>query len=175
MEIIQYIKDEWAVLKKAPWSFVILLALGLGGGFAFGLFWRGQEVANYDTLIKLKDGQIDDYKKSINDRLDKVEKTLSANQLSSLELWLKTSPSKVVISSDPKTSLPYKEQILTAFKNSGWEVDPKTTLSDMEIFTLQTSDPSSASAVSKALSAAGVPFKSIANPPKGTIEFQLDK
>ena len=175
MNIIKYIQEEWDVLKKAPLSFVILLFIGLSSGFAFGLFWRGQEVSNYESALKMKDSQIDEYKKSINDRLEKVEKTLTANQLSSLELSLKAAPSKVIISADSVSSKGYAKQIKDVFTKSGWEVDTKSAPVSLDTFMLETKGSVNASAVSRALSTADVPFKSKMNEAKGTIEFQLDK
>ena len=64
------------VNRNRLYGFLILAAVAFG--FAAGLFWRGQEVANCETLIKAKDGQMDAYQKSINDRLENVEKKLSA-------------------------------------------------------------------------------------------------
>jgi hypothetical protein len=43
--MLDYIAKEWHVLKGAPVTFIILLALGLGGGFAGGMVFRGQELA----------------------------------------------------------------------------------------------------------------------------------
>lgn len=74
-----------AVLKGAPMAFIGLLVVGLGGGFAGGCLFMAQEVANKQSLIELKDGQIDDYRKSIEERLKNVEQVLSKQQLSALE------------------------------------------------------------------------------------------
>ena len=169
------IKAEWPVLKGAPISFAGLLIVGLCSGFAFGMMWRGQEVANYESVVKLKDGQLDEYQKATNARLDRVEKILSAKQLSSLEQSLKSSPSNVIISSDPNTSKVYAKQLEDVFTKSGWEVDTKGPKYSPDTFTLETKDALSSDVVKKALNAGDVPFVSKKNDAKGTTEFQLVK
>lgn len=42
-------------MRGAPGSFIILLLLGLSLGFAGGMAWRGQEVANAGSLVRVKD------------------------------------------------------------------------------------------------------------------------
>ena len=166
------IKAEWPILKGAPFSFGGLVVVALSAGFAFGMMWRGQEVANYESLIKMRDGQIDDYQKSINSRLDKVEKTLSEKQLSTLETWLKTAPSKATIFADPNTNSIFAKQFSDTLMKSGWTVDPKSD-GFKDYLKIETQDIKSADVVLKALTEAGVSFKSTGIDAKGTTAFKL--
>lgn len=183
MGFLDSIKSEWTTVRGAPWSVAALVGASLFGGFTVGQGQMKQQLANAESLVKLKDGQIDEYQKATNARLDKVEKILSARQLSSLELGLKAAPSKVIISADPSISKIYTKQFEDVFKNSGWQVDTKSIYSSLgdksdyspDTFTLETKDAIGATIVSKALSEAGVKFTKMTSEIQGAMKFQLDK
>ncbi len=148
---------------RAPRSFAGLTILAVGLGFGGGLMWRGQEVSNYETLIKIKDGQIDAYQKTINERLDKVEKTLSDQQLSSLQNSLRLSPSEVAIikgKGEGEVS-PYATQLEKAFSNSGWIVEKFAAIDESGGVILRAKDLLSADTIKQALETANVKYHSV--------------
>ncbi|TIP09100.1 hypothetical protein [Mesorhizobium sp.] len=155
--MLDYIAKEWGVLKGAPLVFFILLALGLGGGFTAGMGWRGQELADAEALIRLKDGQIDGYQKTLSDRLDKVEKQLSAQQLSSIRETLTERPSTVDIldGSSGGRIAPLASQLKSVFSESGWHVQTGETESGVVIIAPDAKD---AATIKKALEDAGIKY-----------------
>ena len=159
-------------MKGAPFSFGAILVSGLLLGFAAGQYLMRQEVANAESLVKLKDGQIDEYQKTINERLDKVEKTLSAQQLSTLETWLKASPSMVSLSTDPKGTDPFTMQLVDTFKKSGWDVMPRP-YDKLGYLFIEPKDATGVAVVLKALMEAKVPFESTDKGVKGLTVFKL--
>lgn len=170
--ILDHIKAEWDVLKGAPIAFVALLAAGVIGGFGGGCLFMSQQLANMQSLVDLKDGQIDAYRKSIEDRLDKVEKTLSAQQLSSLEAMLKAEPSLVYLGGNP-TASPYATQLVDKFKDAGWVVQPSEAATEKGII-LRAPDAKSSTTIQDAFSKAGVPFEAVDSfAPMGAKEFYL--
>lgn len=127
-EAFSYLRGESAVLKRAPLAALVLLAVGVSAGALGGLAWRGQEIANLEGVIRLKDGAMDEYRKELNDRLTTVEQTLSAQQVQALKSSLLVNPSHVVginwISGggSPVTA----SQLANAFDEGGWQVQVQT-------------------------------------------------
>lgn len=147
-------------MKGAPISFAILLLLGLGAGFWGGMAFRAQQVANAESLVRLKDGELDNYQKIINERLERVEKQLSAQQLSSIESTLKAVPvSSVALSAgqDHEDASNLARQLQSAFTKSGWKVTDAPA-AEFKGVSLKVDDYGSTAAIAKALEDAGVAF-----------------
>lgn len=159
MAILEHIKQEWAVLRGAPISFGLLLLLGIGGGFAGGLIFMQQQVANLESLIRLKDGELGGLQE-LNDRVKSIEAKLSVQQLSSLKSYLGGAPSSVRISTS-KSGNTVADQLETTFKDSGWTVNLDRSLKDDKGFVIQPNDPKSSKSISRALDGAGVSYKTI--------------
>lgn len=159
--ILNHIGKEWQVLKTAPGTFIVLIILGLAGGFTGGLGWRGQELANVESLMRLKEGEIDSYRKSINDRLDKVEKSLSDQQLSYFQDTLRTAPSTVEITIGGKAYEPFAKQVLSAFEAGGWKVQSTINADTQEGINITASGLLDAGLITKALTSADVDFQSV--------------
>jgi hypothetical protein len=173
MVLLEYIRAEWAVLKQAPLSFFLLAALSIVAGFGLGMFVRGQELANMESLLKLKDGELDELK-SIEERLKNVETKLSAQQLSSIRQSLQKSPSAVSIVTGPKSANPYFNQIQEVFKGSGWTVKAAHSSDISGSLVLQAPDEESSAAIEKALTNAGVNYQTVpAKGKPGATEFYL--
>jgi hypothetical protein len=60
--IAAFIEREWKVLKTAPFTFVTLSVLCLGGGFALGMLYYGSQVGSLREQITAKDGQLGRYR-----------------------------------------------------------------------------------------------------------------
>ncbi len=160
------------MLKQAPLVFAILLIGGLIAGFAGGLLFRGQELANAESLVKLKDGEIDNYQKTINERLERVEKQLSAQQLSSIESTLKGAPtSSVALSAGQghEDTANLAKQLQSAFTKSGWQVTAAHPEGEFKGVSLKVDDRESTMAIAKALQDAGVSFDTSTDVDNGKI------
>lgn len=161
------------MLKTAPISFVSLLVLGLAGGFAVGMAFRSQELANVESLMRLKDGELDSYRKSIDERLNRVEKQLSEKQVSDITSALKGVDQGKVDFHTGKLPEGYSpetvEQLKDIFKKSGWTVETEPSQNG---FAIQTSDPASTEAVSKAFGKAGIEYETMGGG-VGSTKFQL--
>ncbi|MFP9137909.1 hypothetical protein ACLI1C_12090 [Devosia sp. XGJD_8] len=127
--ILEHIQKEWGTLKGAPLAFLVLLFLGLALGGAGGHAWRGQEVANLESLMRLKDGELTTLTKQMEERLKKVEDTLSAQQVTTLESSLREIPSQIeIMKSFVEGGEPViAGQLEAAFSDSGWKVFTDTT------------------------------------------------
>jgi hypothetical protein len=66
MDIVQFVKENWAVIEQAPWVFVTLVVLFGGGGLLGGRYWRADIVTNKDSIIALRDAEISDYKRKLD-------------------------------------------------------------------------------------------------------------
>ena len=164
MGIFEHLKSEWEVLRSAPLAFLGLLILGLGGGFTGGMMWRGQEVANAESLLRLRDGELDTYRKSIEKRLGDVEKQLTLQQISAIQDALTNFPSTVDFLSVNKKFAPLATQLKTVFTESGWTVanEPETAPDDRlsNGVVIRASDNQAAETIGKALEGAGVTYQS---------------
>lgn len=148
-------------MKGALGSFILLLIFGLAAGFAGGLAWRGQEVANIESLIKVKEAQ----------------RELSEQQLADFKTRLSANPSSVdIIGGTPDKPDPRVDQFKNIFQDSGWSVDTKsiTTPNPPQSLTLRTQDDKAAHTLEKALNDAGVTYDSVKpNDTSGIRDFQL--
>ena len=147
------------MLMRAPIAFVILLAASLSLGFAGGLMWRGQEVANAESLVRLKDGELEELKK-FEKRIGAIEEKLSMQQINTIESILKGSPSSIEILKDPKASAPFSNQWTDVFEKSGWSVDVSPIVQDTKAeLILRSKDIKSSTTIEKALVDAGLKFE----------------
>ncbi|MER9968127.1 hypothetical protein [Mesorhizobium sp. M0060] len=172
--MLDHITKEWGVLKGAPLAFFILLAIGLSGGFKVGLMWRDQEVADGKALVLLKDGQIDGYQKALSDRLEKVEKQLSENQLSLIRSKIQADPSSVdIIGGHPDKPDPRVDQLKGAFKDSGWNVGASQMQTSTSDLVLRAQDPRAATTIENALKDAGIVYEAVKPLTNGSTDFLL--
>jgi hypothetical protein len=160
-----HIKDEWATLIAAPVAFIGLAVLSAVGGYAVGFGMRGQEVANLESLIRLKDGELSGLSKQLEERIKKVEDTLSAQQVSALESSLSTNPSKVEFRTwiDSAASEPQiAGQLESIFKDSGWQVVPGSQTTEptdwANMVLLAAPDDANGAAIKAAFEAADLPY-----------------
>jgi hypothetical protein len=151
--LINHIRTEWHVMKGAPFSFVVLLLLGLSVGFYAGMQWRAQEVANAESLVRVKE----------------AERQFSEQQLSNI------SPSTVDIGGGrPDKPDPRVDQLKTAFKESGWNVATggKST-TDAVNLVLRTQDMKASTTIENALKDAGVTYQMAKPSTAGGTDFLL--
>lgn len=129
MDIVAHVEKNWDTFKKAPLAFSVLLIFGLLAGGACGIAWRGQEVATLEALMRLKDGELTALTKQMEERLKKVEDTLSAQQVTTLESNLREIPSQIeIMKSFVEGGEPViAGQLEAAFSESGWKVFTDTT------------------------------------------------
>lgn len=161
-----HIKQELGVLKGAPFAAGLLIIVGFSGG----MFWRGQEIANLEGLVRLKDGELDDYRKRINERLDNVEKQLSSRQVSGLSEALKSVPSSSIeISSRPND--PVAKQLVRTFEERGWTVSPLPSADRPGV--LLRAGGKDAKAIDGALNDAGVNFTTSGKNAGSPVEFSI--
>ena len=126
MGLLEYIQREWGVLKGAPLAFVILLCVGLGGGFAVGSAWRNPELVAKDTYI----GQLEKDKAeyvALQQRMRDADKELTEQQISDLEKRLKDQAGSKVLFKTPRIGPSWAPDLQAAFKASGWGVDSAPT------------------------------------------------
>ena len=57
-EVVDYIKKEWGVLGKAPFSFIGLSVLFTGAGFGFGMLYYSSQVGALREQLNTKDAEI---------------------------------------------------------------------------------------------------------------------
>ncbi|MER9741780.1 hypothetical protein [Mesorhizobium sp. M0187] len=175
---LDYIKSEWHVVKGAPLAFALLLVAGLIGGYAFESILTAERVATLETMIRQRDGEIDGYQKTLSDRMDKVEKALSAQQLSSIETTLTRSPTATVeLQSDREwtDTAEIARQLQSTFEKTGWTVDKSQGKSGAGVVLRATSDVAT-SVIRNALDEAAVPYKTTPiSGPTGGMEFMLYK
>ncbi len=126
--------------------------------------WRGQEVANAESLVKLKTGELEEFKK-LEKRIGDVERKLTEQQLSAIRTGLEKRPSAVDIYTPIGNGLgaEYSKQLLDVFRDSGWKVETKKQPDAYRDGGLHLTVPDSqaASSVSEALKDAGVSYKSM--------------
>ena len=168
MGLWETIKAEWPIVSAAPWSFGGVLIGGLIVGFSVGMVFRAQEVANAESLVRLRDAEISlkdtelsGFRKSVEDRLKNVEQKLSAQQISFIETALKTKPSTVSIYAGGKASEDYVKQVKDVFTNSGWTVQAELSHDTQRNLTVKTANGESAGIVTKALEGAEIKYESI--------------
>jgi len=155
--IIQHIKQEWQTMRGAPIAFLVLLVFGLVGGFAGGQHFMKQEVQNLESLIRLKDGELDEYRVKIDERFKKIEKQLTAEQVSSIEKALSVNPSTVEIENISQGEV--GKQLIETWKRSGWQVHEIPSSGDFdESVVFKTLNAESAETMKKALSEAGIDY-----------------
>lgn len=58
MDIVAFLKENWAVIAQAPWVFVALVVLVGGGGYALGRYMVSEKVANLESRLAARDDQI---------------------------------------------------------------------------------------------------------------------
>lgn len=177
MGIYEHIKSEWPVIKGAPVAFLGLLIAGISGGFAGGMIFRAQEVANAESLVRLKDGQLDEYRKQIEERLQNVEQQLTDQQISKIKAAIESAPSKVEILTGDKVgwSGEVSGQLKNAFQLSGWNVLPSTVLNgEADTVVLRAPDARTSTIINEALAGAGVRYDTVLPPQqKGAVDFIL--
>lgn len=123
MGILEHIEKNWDTFKSAKIAFAGLLILGICSGAIGGVAWRGQEVATLEALIRLKDGELTSLTAQINDRLKKVEDTLSSQQVTTLQSKLKVNAASVeILNWSDMPSPKITDQLQTIFSTSGWQV-----------------------------------------------------
>lgn len=142
-----------------------------------------QEVANAESLVRLKDGElaqkngeIDGYRKTIEERLGKIEKQLSVQQINAIQSELSKRPSTVnIVGPQPKDESAVAKQILETFKNSGWDVQTQYATQDKEPagWVLRSDQKDSITTIGKALSGAGISYEAITNPSTGKTDIML--
>jgi hypothetical protein len=54
MDVVQFAKDNWAVISEAPWAFLAALLIGC----AVGRFMYGQRIEDLMSRISHRDDQI---------------------------------------------------------------------------------------------------------------------
>lgn len=124
MGLIEQIKAEWPTLKGAPVAFLSIAILSVVTGFGGGVLFKDQQVSALEALMRLKDGELDSYRKQIEERLGAVERQLSAAQVQSMVETLQAAPSSVLLWNYPEQSGPLINQLEGIFNSSGWEVAP---------------------------------------------------
>lgn len=148
-------------MKGAPGSFVLLLLFGLAAGFGGGLAWRGQEVANIESLVRVKE----------------AEREFSERQLTEIKTKLSENPSSVdIIGGKTAKPDPRVDQLKSVFTDSGWSVGTKSIAppNPAQNLTLRTPDDKAAHTLEKALNEAGVHYDTVKpNDASGVQEFQL--
>ncbi len=164
MALLAHISKEWNVLKAAPISFIVLLGLGLAGGFYVGVEFKSQEVEAVKARLDLKEDELDGYKKKLEQRLDDVEKRLSEMQISRLKSNLQMKPGHVEIywnrASVP--SMKYATELSDAFVASGWKVEAKASddaINDMAV--IETDNSQTSETISAALEDAELRYRLI--------------
>ncbi|GLQ81449.1 hypothetical protein GCM10007881_49700 [Mesorhizobium huakuii] len=158
MWFIEFIRNERDGLMRAPFTFLTVLIGGLVLGFAGGMAWRAQEVANAESLGRVKD----------------EERQYSERQLSDIKTNLKINPATVDIGGghtdkpDPRV-----EQLKDAFKDSGWDVGAMKSQFATSDLVLSAPDPKAANTIEKALKDAGVTYQTAKPSTTGGTDFFL--
>jgi hypothetical protein len=159
---------------------------------------RAEQVANAESLNKLKDAEIaalqtklgldgkkqtDAEQGAIGDNsqtapiAEKAKKTgsgLSPEQISTLELELKAYPSVVKVLKGRKTPKLFAQQIQGAFNMGGWKLEITETADTQDWFILGSLDRTSSDTITQALEGAGIDYRSFEkNNPKGSMDFHL--
>lgn len=175
--MLEAIRTELKTLKGAPFSAFVLLCLGAAVSYFGVSALRQQQIETLNTQLALRDdqlkykeGQLDDYKRLILERLNKVEKVLDDNKLSALKSAIEKNPASVKISTSNESDV--SKQIINAFRTSGWSVKSETSQA-AESFVLRATDNNSAEAVANGLRAAGVPFEKVPSYADGPTDFVL--
>ncbi|WP_224702001.1 hypothetical protein [Devosia aquimaris] len=177
--ILEHIQKEWGTLKGAPLAFFVLLFLGLALGGAGGHAWRGQEVANLESLMRLKDGELTTLTKQMEERLKKVEDRLSEQQVTTLESSLREIPSKIEIVKSRVGGLEpvIAGQLETVFSDSGWKVLTDTTPTEPANWTsavlLGIPESPDGAALKAAFDAANIPYDVRVLPSSETAQIWL--
>lgn len=162
MGLIDHIKSEWAALSAAPISFVVLVLLGGVAGFGGGVLFKDQQVAAMEALMRLKDGELDAYRKGIEERLGAVEKQLSSAQIETMTEQLRQNPAQVMfwntIANDGKLG----QDIEGVFTKGGWDVSPylfaKAPPQSSKPFFLSIPDDKSGQSLKAAFDASGLSY-----------------
>ncbi len=182
MKILDHLQSEWDVLRRAPLSFVILIGLAFSGGFYVQGVLKQQEISNYESAIKAKNGQLDAlrgqldaYQKSISERLDKVEKTLSESQTTTLQELLGRNPSKINFSTEKNSNNLFEKQMLDVFKVSGWDVGVVDIMGPAGYFSIETLDPKSTKTITDAFKGVDIPFKFFVPDDSSKAQFRIEK
>lgn len=125
MDIVKYISKEWRVLKSAPFSFLVLLTLGLAGGFGMGTKFMSQELATTKARLDLKNDEINGIKSGLEKRIEKVEDIISKQKIHIFMNEITKNPSNVKLSINKsyKEDINILNQINSAFKTSGWNTE----------------------------------------------------
>lgn len=172
--IFEYLSKEGGALKSAPIASVLLVVVGLFGGYMFKSALTSEHIATLDTIIREKDGKIDGLEKTISNRLDKVERALSEQQLSSIQANIKSAPASVDIgSAHPDKPDPRIDQLKSVFKDSGWDVGAMKSQFATSDLVLSAPDPKAADTIEKALKDAGVTYQTAKPSTAGGTDFLL--
>lgn len=165
--ISDFVEKEWRVIVAAPATFVAAILLIGGGGFYAGTSWRGQEVANLQTLVQAKDGQLTEYKGKLDDlasRVGKIEQQLSISQANVIKSLIDGKAGSVEIinwQDNPAPAL--LQQYQTLLKDSGWTATTRTAAFDRpdqgQAFVLQPESKSSGDLLREAMDRAQVQYE----------------
>jgi hypothetical protein len=172
--VFEYLSKEGGALKGAPIASVLLVVIGLFGGYMFESKLTSEHIATLDTMIRERDGKIDGLEKTISSRLDKVEKALSDQQISSIKANIKTAPASVDIGGGhPDKQDPRVDQLKNVFRDSGWSVGTAQSQSATTDLLLRAPDLKTSTTIENALKDAGVTYQTAKPPTTGGTDFLL--
>lgn len=142
-DLFAVLREEWPVLKAAPWSIGSLLAAGLTAGFGIGCLYYGGTVSTLRERLQLYQDKLqvaspDDAAKKLNqlqltiDRLEserKRERHLSEQEKSNLKTAFKdvvaALPAFSVAGLHDPESLQYAKEFMEVFDDAGAKVKNK--------------------------------------------------
>ena len=58
MGVLDQIKEDWAVLRRAPMAFTGLLVAGLALGFSVGMMWSSRQIAIAEGMARMKEEEL---------------------------------------------------------------------------------------------------------------------
>ncbi len=169
MGFISQIRDEWNVLKAAPFSFLITLAVGI----AIGIAIMTHQVADANSRVQLRDdqinsmnGELDDFRGRFQKELEDIKRQLSKAQISELKKGLsdKVWSAELIVGEEGTYPPVMAKQIADVLTESGWAVSFGTDIANIPAtLAIRTKDDLAAVALRDAFKAAGIPYEAFSS------------
>ena len=162
-DAIKFIEERWKVLMANPGLFILVLVVGIGGGLA----WKQQEIANHESLMRVKEAEIAQLKERLLSlpaepsapATRQETDQLTPDEIDRVRGLLSGKPSYVEIMSNPGSM--WSAQISSVFSESGWKVEqsPSVLAADAPTVYLTWSDDADTGTIKAAFDAVGLKYE----------------